>query len=523
MDVMIENILFVQPFGVKKEHLTDEILIWEVYLENFLKSKISSLSFDLLYLPVEQERGKITISSFKELELFENQMNELVSELKFKPDKSTLICVSGTTSHHFLPSRYIGEYFQKHNPASIIVFGGAHASARPDDFSYRNSPYDYVIVGEGENPLFKLVKSSPTKHDVPVIIESEPISDLNDLPTLDFSIFDKYIEHFNHLSISLSRGCPFNCHFCMEKSLSKRHKIKTWRSYSPERAIQEVANMIDYGAKHNIQAYGFYDPIFGMNKKWLNEFLDHYDFGDITYAWIETRLDIVNEKLLDKLDYNNFNAMYGLESFSNDMLTIMNKSSNPTSYLQKFNHIYELYKRSGRLFMINILVNHPGETSRSYKETFNMLKKMIVEDGVDPITFNIRFYHHFPGTRVYNNFDQFNEIHGSIAYFPEWYKDEDLLEFGPYCVRPNSEFSLRESFKTYTVLYQELLREYIQVIKKKGKSNETIGKILFAKRQIRALDEKMEKFFNFLDAQGIELRDRKNTNGGVRSETYCAI
>ena len=152
-----------------------------------------------------------------------------------------------------------------------------------------------------------------------------------------------------------------------------------------------------------------------------------------------------------------------------------------------------------------------------------MLKKMIVEDGVDPITFNIRFYHHFPGTRVYNNFNQFEEAYGSVAYYPEWYKDEELLEFGPYCVRPSYGLSLRESFKTYTVLYQELLREYIQIIKNKGKSKDTIGRVVFAKRQIRGLEEKMEKFFNFLEAQGIEARDRSDTNGGARSETHCVI
>ena len=77
---MIENILFVQPFGLKKEHLTDEILIWEVYLENYLKSKIPSLKFDILYLPVEQEKGNITISSFKEMELFE-KMNIIKTKL----------------------------------------------------------------------------------------------------------------------------------------------------------------------------------------------------------------------------------------------------------------------------------------------------------------------------------------------------------------------------------------------------------------------------------------------------------
>jgi len=504
---MIEKILFVQPFGLKKEHLTDEILIWEVYLENFLKSKNPSLHFDLLYLPIEQEKGRITISSFKERELFEKQMNGLVSEIKFKPDKNTLICVSGTTSHHFLSSKHIGEYFQKYFPTALIVFGGAHASARPNDFSYPNSPFDYVIVGEGELPLYNLLIDSATKQEDPIIIESEPISDLNDLPELDFSIFNKYMKHFKHLSISLSRGCPFKCHFCMEKNLSKTKNMKPWRSYSPERAIQEVATMIKYGSEYGIKAYGFYDPIFGMNKKWLSDFLEGYNFGDLTYAWIETRLDIINEELLEKLDYNNFNVMYGVESFSKEMLRIMNKTSNPSSYLQKFNNIFEIYKQSGRLFMINILVNHPGETFQSYEETFNVLKKMVVEDDIDPITFNIRFYHHFPGTRNYNNFNQFNKKHGAVAYFPEWYEDEALLEFGPYCVRPSFELSLRESFKTYTILYQELLKQHIQNIKRKGKSKETLGKILISKRQIRALDEKMEKFFKFLDDNGIEAKE----------------
>ncbi len=501
---MIKKVLFVQSFVLEKDALSNEILVWEIYLENFLKSKMPYLEFDLLYLPIEQDLGHLSITSYKEIELFEEDMFNMISELNFGLDCHTLIGISVTTSHHYISSLIIGEFFQKYYPESFIVFGGAHVSACPNDFINKNSIGDFIITGEGEIPLYNLIKRSLKKQERPLMLKGETIYNLNDLPPIDFSILDKYIKKFNHLSISLSRGCPFGCVFCMENTLLNNNNTKKWRSYSPKRAIQEVDTMITYGSQYEMKAYGFYDPTFGLDQKWLDTFLDLYTYEDQTYAWIETRLDVLNENLLYKITQNNFFLMYGLESYSKNMLKIMNKTNNPNLYLKKFERLLEIHRKIDSFFIINILVNHPGETRQTQSETFKKLEEMILKYNIDPQSFNIRFYHHFPGTRIYITFDEYHKKYRSFSFFPEWYKTEDLLKYGAYTVRPSIEFSLRESFSRYTENYQNLFTMSINNMDE-NKKRRNMLMIASIKKQISYLNSKKELFFEFLDKNQIEI------------------
>ena len=198
-----KRILFLNKFynnEINKNYFSKNNL-WKIFYYNGKQAL-----FDLIYFPVEQSRGDFHLESFKEKRRFNSQMDKLVSSLNFDIDKNTINCISGTTSHHYLSSKLIAEYFHENFPTTVNLFGGAHASARPNDFTYSKSPIDYVIMGEGEIPLYNFIKNPPKKQLTPTIIKNNPISNLDDMPPLDFSLFDKYIDAFKHLSISLSRG-----------------------------------------------------------------------------------------------------------------------------------------------------------------------------------------------------------------------------------------------------------------------------------------------------------------------------
>ncbi|MHA1256604.1 MAG: cobalamin-dependent protein, partial [Promethearchaeota archaeon] len=192
----MKKVLYVQPFVLDKGGLEDNkihiayskgILIWAVYLDNYLKSKIHDLESMLLYLPFEEG---INIDSYTQENAFFSQMDELISELSFDKKGNIMVCISATTSHHFLSSKLIATYFQKRFPENVIVVGGVHASVRPNDFIYLNSPFDYIVIGEGELSLYNLIKENVGKQKTPKIIRNNPVPILDDLPPLDFSLFD---------------------------------------------------------------------------------------------------------------------------------------------------------------------------------------------------------------------------------------------------------------------------------------------------------------------------------------------
>ena len=58
--------------------------------------------------------------------------------------------------------------------------------------------------------------------------------------------------------------------------------------------------------------------------------------------------------------------MYGLESLSPYMLSVMDKAVNPVKFLEKFERIFEIHEDLEYMFMANVLFNHPGETNATY-------------------------------------------------------------------------------------------------------------------------------------------------------------
>ncbi|MHA1150886.1 MAG: B12-binding domain-containing radical SAM protein [Promethearchaeota archaeon] len=511
---MLKNILFIQPFQFEKEKLSNEILIWAVYLENYLKSKIDGLSFDLLYLPIEKDVGSIFIDSYKEKDAFYNQFDKLILDLNFEVNENTLVCISGTTSHHFIPSKLIAEYFRDIYPLAVIVFGGAHASACPHDFKYTNSPVDYIIQGEGELELYMLIKRGIKKQRVPITLGGNCIYNLDDLPIIDFTIFDKYIKNFKSLNIILSRGCAFNCNFCIEKNLSKLYmNRKRWRSYSPKRAIQEVQIMMEYGYANNISLFGYYDPIFGMQKSWLNKFLTLYNASNDAVNIVETRFDVLNEELIKLLYKNNFFSMYGLENYSKTLLSIMNKTTDPKTYLEKFERIIDIHKKLEYTCMLNILCNFPGETEETSNENLSKLKQMIQEDKNNIFDLNLRLFHNFPGNWVYNNMDYFKERYGSIFYIPQWWKDETIMRAAPYIIKPSKTLSFLDSLNNYITSYKEIQEIKIQNCKE-NKPRGYFQNIIKLKNSITILDNLHSDLSNFFKNRFYQKENEKRINIG---------
>jgi radical SAM superfamily enzyme YgiQ (UPF0313 family) len=450
---VIKKILYVQPFVLDKGGLEDNkihiaysrgVLIWAVYLDNYLKSKIHDLESMLLYLPFEEG---INIDSYTQENTFFSQMDELISELSFDKKGDIMVCISAPTSHHYLSSKLIASYFQKRFPENVLVVGGVHASVRPNDFIYQNSPFDYIIIGEGELPLYNLIKEKVGKQKTPKIIGNNPVTILNDLPPLDFSLFDKY--PMQHLSVNLSRGCPFTCSFCIEEFFCK-NTVKKWRAYKPERAVEELNSVIEYGKKRGAISITLNDPIFGFNKRWLEKFTELSQISSIP-IWVDTRLEILNEKTLTTLAKKGFFQMYGLETCSKKMLKIMNKTIDPSMYLKKFENLCQIHKKIENTCFINLLFNHPGETKETVEENMNKILNLIEGEKMGMwAVFNFALYTHFPGTRIYKNMENYELQYGTVFYYPEWWKNEVIIQYGGLCVKSSSNMPFRESLDLYS-------------------------------------------------------------------------
>ena len=139
---------------------------------------------------------------------------------------------------------------------------------------------------------------------------------------------------------------------------------------------------------------------------------------------------------------------------------------------------------------------------------------MVAKDNLDSMLLNIRFYHHFPGTSLYTNFNYYNEMYGALAHFPNWWKDDQLLKYGLYCVRPSTNLGLRESFDIYTELYKNLITAYIENLKL-FKPPDAIQYALMLRSRMNILDMKRNGFFEFLNERNIEI-DHNNSLASIK-------
>ena len=70
-----------------------------------------------------------------------------------------LIALSAYSSFDHLACMTLAALAREQWPQALIMVGGYHPSAKPDDYVYDGSPVDVCVVGEGERPLVRAIES----------------------------------------------------------------------------------------------------------------------------------------------------------------------------------------------------------------------------------------------------------------------------------------------------------------------------------------------------------------------------
>ncbi len=152
-----------------------------------------------------------------------------------------LVGISCYSSYDYLKVMEIGAALRRLLPRAWLATGGYHPSARPNDFTRPGSPFDFVVVSDGELPMARLVSALVTgRRPLQPVIGPESVPDPNELEPIDWDLLGRYRNVARKVAsqaeIYLSRGCPFDCAFCMERA----KRDVSWRPFEPERALEEL-------------------------------------------------------------------------------------------------------------------------------------------------------------------------------------------------------------------------------------------------------------------------------------------
>jgi radical SAM superfamily enzyme YgiQ (UPF0313 family)/protein-L-isoaspartate O-methyltransferase len=419
-----------------------------------------------------------------------------------------LVGVSAYSSYDHLRVLALARFLRRLWPDVPLVAGGYHASAVPEELLGEGGPFDAVVVGEGELPLRDAVARLLGGGERPRgVLGPAHVPVLDDLPPYDWTLLRRYWprarELGRKLQVYLSRGCPYDCTFCMERAKragggdrakraggedrakraggedrAKRagggdggdRRGDRWRAYAPERALDELRRL----ARHTDLAawiVNVADPLFGLNRAWrravlegiLREGLQPRQF------WTLTRTDDLDEDDVRLLARARFSIGLGLESGAPDMLRTMQKTARPERYLGAVERLAGWSRQHGLNWAANLIVGHPGETPATMAETEAFVRRLFLEGAETRGWLSIDPFRLYPGSHVHAHRAAWEREQGARFHHPRWWAGWYDAAFRAEHVDPSAALGYEERVRRTYAAYGPLVRAVVGRFRGQGR------------------------------------------------------
>lgn len=261
-------------------------------------------------------------------------------------------------------------------PEVKIVLGGPEVSYDVEDWMNRLPNVDFIIVGEGEETFHQLLTEiegqqkfhfvyglAYRKGDEVIVMPGRPKANLNDLPSPyrfaeDLPDLGKRVVYFE-----TSRGCPFNCQFCLSS-------IEVGvRYFDIERTKADILYLIENGAK----LIKFVDRTFNIKRDYALEMFEFLieNHGGCVFQF-EITADIMRPEVLDYLAENAppgiFRFEIGVQSTNDPTNELVKRRQNFAKLSRTVNKI----KESGKIDQhLDLIAGLPLEDYDTFRKTFN--------------------------------------------------------------------------------------------------------------------------------------------------------
>lgn len=295
----------------------------------------------------------------------------------------------------------IAKELKSRYPDSKIILGGIHPTVLTEE-ALENSAVDFVVRGEGEKALLELYDALKNKSDYRAIKglsyksggklvhnQLAGLPDLDEFPPFAYHLFEKNIVKYNFGFIASSRGCPYNCIFCSQRSISGQK----FRYLPDEVVINELDLLIN---KYRQTHITFCDDNFTGNKQRVARLCEQMiknKFQEKAAFDFQTRADAVNDEVLALLKKAGFRMInYGLETASERLMVLLNKQETVADNIAAV----KLAKKHGFGVSGTFILGLPTETRKERWQNYDLAKRL----NLDYARFNNATP--YPGTKLYD-------------------------------------------------------------------------------------------------------------------------
>jgi len=307
-----------------------------------------------------------------------------------------------------------------------VIWGGVHCLLDPESI-LRRYPGHYVVRGEGENALISILSTihDPGEKEKLVttrgvcfmdndhrlvmnepdfVYDLEQLADISyhDLPDLE-NYLQSRIVYFNKsmrtLGILTSRGCSWDCSFCINSIYRKyqaRHRSKTI-----SKIRRETEKIID---EYNIEVCIPSDEDFFINRHLLTEWTEYA--GEKRFLWGANsrynyfKKNIITPQVLKKcsengLFYLGMSLETGDESLRN---AVINKKVTDTDVYETIQVIHDS-KAVNLAVNTSFIIDFPGDNRENKIKTIKWMNRLSAELNV--LFSGPQVYRPYPGSRLY--------------------------------------------------------------------------------------------------------------------------
>ena len=266
---------------------------------------------------------------------------------------------------------------KKVQPDVVIVLGGPEVSYDIDYWLERIPNADYFVIGEGEKTFKDLLFHLSGRGSLesiggiayledgkPVIKPQNGKLNLKEIPSPYRFPEDQHDLSKRVVYMETSRGCPFNCQFCLSS-------IEVGVRYFDREQIKED---IRYLLKNGAKTIKFVDRTFNISRSYAMEMfqflIDEHLPGSVFQ--FEITADIMRPEVIEFLNKNApaglFRFEIGVQSTNDHTNELVQRKQN----FEKLTRTVTLVKNGGKIDQhLDLIAGLPEENYDSFKQTFN--------------------------------------------------------------------------------------------------------------------------------------------------------
>ena len=249
---------------------------------------------------------------------------------------------------------------KKAKPEMTILLGGPEVSYDGEKILEENPYIDIIICGEGEVVLPEILRSIYNEGLAPQKLYREMPITTDDMT---FPYRDEEVEANKIIYYEASRGCPYNCSYCMS-SIEKRV-----RGLPIERVKDELKFFLD----RNVKQVKFLDRTFNWHKERsyeLFKFLIDNDNGKTNFHFEICAENVTDEtiELIGTARPGLFQFEIGIQSTNEKTLKAVDRLSNVELLLSKTRKIIAL---NNAHIHVDLIAGLPYEDIERFKKSFD--------------------------------------------------------------------------------------------------------------------------------------------------------